>query len=122
MTGARRVSNSKVAALTIAIGVTSLLSACSVGVDKDAKYYASEACKKGDGIEAMVMWSKARQLDEKWTRAADAHADSQLYKGELNYLSKFLDKENPQYRDVEMNWSRASFVLISECAALKIEQ
>ena len=116
------MSNSKMAALTIAIGVTSLLSACSIGIDKDAKYFASEACKKGNGIEAMVMWSKARQLDEIWTRAADAHADSQVYKGELVYLSKFLDKENPQYRDVEMKWSRASFILISECAAIKIEQ
>ncbi len=107
---------STIGLLTLAV----LLSACTLGTKKDANDFAAEACKDGKGISAMVKWSKASQLDSRWIRAANAHVDSQVFKAEVDRLSQYLDDNDPQYRNAELNWSRASFILISECAALKM--
>ena len=106
------------------LALTMLLSACSLGAKKDANFYATEACSNAKGVPAMVTmvnWSKARQLDSKWDRAANAHADSQVFKTELDRLSQYLDNDDPRFREVELNWSRAGLILISECSALKLK-
>jgi hypothetical protein len=103
------------------LALTMMLSACTIGANKEANDYAAEACKNGKGIQGMVTWSKASQLDSRWERAANAHADSQVFKAELDRLSQYLEKDDVLYREVELSWSRASFILISECAALKMK-
>jgi hypothetical protein len=110
--------------IALLLALTMMLSACTIGAKKDANFYATEACSNAKGVPAMVTmvnWSKARQLDSKWDRAANAHTDSQVFKAELDRLSQYLDNDDPQFREVELNWSRAGLILISECSALKLK-
>ena len=107
------------------IGVLAILvfttSSCSNSNVNEAFYFAEKACLSKNDSDALKFFSKARQLDSNWERAANASVEKVVYKNEISFLLQYLSENDPQFRDAKQKFDKANLIVASECLALTQE-
>lgn len=92
---------------------------CSNSNAGEALYFAERACLSTNDTDALKFFSKARQLNSSWERAANASVEKVVYKYEMNFLSQYLSEEDPSFREAKQKFDKANLIVASECAALQ---
>ena len=87
----------------------------------EALYFAEKACLSKNDSDALKFFSKARQLDSSWERAANASVEKVVYKNEIAFLLQFLSEDDPPFREAKQNFDKANLIVASKCLALAEE-
>jgi hypothetical protein len=102
----------------LALFLTAGLVSCGASNSEQAKDFAIQACRESNSLKKMRYWSEARQLDQRWEYSMDANTDMLIYQAQLDVLKTFLNEYDTEFQRIQTLYSRASFTIIAECAAL----